>query len=34
VAVIAHPGRYRFNANEQYALFSEFKPMAGEVSRW
>ncbi len=24
VAVIAHPGRYKFTANEEYALFSEF----------
>jgi 3',5'-nucleoside bisphosphate phosphatase len=24
VAVIAHPARYRFSANEEYALFSEF----------
>lgn len=24
VAVIAHPGRYRFTATEEYALFSEF----------
>ena len=30
VAVIAHPGRYRFSANEEYALFSEFKAHGGE----
>lgn len=30
VAVIAHPGRYRFTANEQYALFSEFKAHGGQ----
>ena len=24
VAVVAHPGRYRFSANEEYALFTEF----------
>jgi len=24
VAVIAHPGRYKFTANEEYALFTEF----------
>ncbi|MBI5721972.1 MAG: PHP domain-containing protein [Burkholderiales bacterium] len=24
VAVIAHPGRYKFSANEEYALFTEF----------
>lgn len=29
VAVIAHPGRYRFTANEEYALFSEFKQHGG-----
>jgi 3',5'-nucleoside bisphosphate phosphatase len=28
-AVIAHPGRYRFSANEEYALFSEFKAHGG-----
>lgn len=30
VAVIAHPGRYRFSANEEYALFSEFKTHGGQ----
>jgi predicted metal-dependent phosphoesterase TrpH len=29
VAVIAHPGRYRFTPNEEYALFSEFKAHGG-----
>lgn len=29
VAVIAHPGRYRFTPNEQYALFSEFVAHGG-----
>jgi predicted metal-dependent phosphoesterase TrpH len=28
-AVIAHPARYRFSANEEYALFSEFKAHGG-----
>ncbi len=28
-AVIAHPGRYKFTANEEYALFSEFKQHGG-----
>lgn len=30
VAVIAHPGRYKFTANEEYALFSEFKTHGGQ----
>ncbi len=30
VAVIAHPGRYPFSANEEYALFSEFKALGGQ----
>ncbi|SFB81124.1 hypothetical protein SAMN05216344_103252 [Polaromonas sp. OV174] len=30
VAVIAHPGRYRFTANEEYALFTEFKAHGGQ----
>ena len=30
VAVIAHPARYRFTANEEYALFSEFKAHGGQ----
>ncbi|MDB5886069.1 MAG: hypothetical protein JWR74_2240 [Polaromonas sp.] len=29
VAVIAHPGRYNFSANEEYALFTEFKAHGG-----
>lgn len=30
VAVIAHPGRYSFTANEEYALFTEFKNHGGQ----
>ena len=30
VAVIAHPARYKFSANEEYALFSEFKEHGGQ----
>ena len=30
IAVIAHPGRYNFSANEEFALFSEFKTHGGE----
>ena len=29
VAVIAHPGRYKFSATAEYALFSEFKTHGG-----
>lgn len=29
MAVIAHPGRYNFSANEEYALFTEFKGHGG-----
>jgi hypothetical protein len=29
VAVIAHPARYKFTANEEFALFSEFKAHGG-----
>lgn len=29
VAVIAHPARYRFTANEEFALFTEFKAHGG-----
>jgi 3',5'-nucleoside bisphosphate phosphatase len=29
LAVIAHPARYKFSANEEYALFSEFKSHGG-----
>ena len=30
LAVIAHPARYDFSANLEYALFSEFKQLGGE----
>jgi 3',5'-nucleoside bisphosphate phosphatase len=30
VAVIAHPGRYKFTATEEFALFSEFKTHGGQ----
>ncbi|GAA6141763.1 3',5'-nucleoside bisphosphate phosphatase [Hydrogenophaga sp. 5NK40-0174] len=29
LAVIAHPARYSFTANEEYALFTEFKALGG-----
>ncbi len=29
IAVIAHPARYKFSANEEFALFSEFKQHGG-----
>jgi len=29
LAVVAHPARYKFTANEEYALFSEFKAHGG-----
>ena len=29
MAVIAHPARYRFSANEEYALFTEFRAHGG-----
>lgn len=29
MAIVAHPARYRFTANEEYALFSEFKAHGG-----
>jgi hypothetical protein len=32
IAVIAHPGRYKFTANEEYALFSEFKTHGGRAT--
>jgi 3',5'-nucleoside bisphosphate phosphatase len=32
IAVIAHPGRYKFTANEEYALFSEFKAHGGRAT--
>ncbi|TAL71972.1 MAG: PHP domain-containing protein [Burkholderiaceae bacterium] len=31
MAVIAHPGRYNFTANEEYALFTEFKAHGGRA---
>ncbi|RYF38214.1 MAG: phosphatase, partial [Comamonadaceae bacterium] len=31
MAVIAHPARYKFSANEEYALFSEFKAHGGRA---
>lgn len=31
VAVIAHPARYKFSANEEFALFSEFKAHGGQA---
>jgi predicted metal-dependent phosphoesterase TrpH len=30
-AVIAHPARYRWTANEEYALFVEFKALGGQA---
>ena len=30
LAVIAHPGRYKFTANEEYALFTEFIAHGGQ----
>lgn len=29
IAVVAHPARYKFSPNEEYALFSEFKAHGG-----
>jgi predicted metal-dependent phosphoesterase TrpH len=34
MAVIAHPARYKFTANEEYALFTEFKAHGGRRWRW
>lgn len=31
VAVIAHPGRYRFNATEEWALLEQFKALGGQA---
>ena len=31
IAVIAHPGRYKFTANEEYALFLEFQAYGGKA---
>ncbi|RRS05595.1 PHP domain-containing protein [Aquabacterium soli] len=30
IAVIAHPGRYAFTPNEEFALFTEFKALGGQ----
>jgi predicted metal-dependent phosphoesterase TrpH len=30
MAIIAHPGRYKFTANEEFALFTEFKAHGGQ----
>jgi 3',5'-nucleoside bisphosphate phosphatase len=30
-AVVAHPGRYKFTVNEEYALFSEFQTHGGQA---
>jgi predicted metal-dependent phosphoesterase TrpH len=30
VAVIAHPARYKFTTNEEFALFTEFKALGGQ----
>lgn len=34
IAVIAHPARYKFTANEEFALFTEFKGHGGQASKW
>lgn len=31
IAIIAHPGRYKLTANEEYALFTEFKAHGGRA---
>ncbi len=31
VAVLAHPGRYRFNTTQRWALLSEFKDLGGQA---
>jgi predicted metal-dependent phosphoesterase TrpH len=31
VAVIAHPGRYRLNTTQRWAMFSEFKDLGGQA---
>lgn len=31
IAVVAHPGRYKFTPNEEFALFSEFKTHGGRA---
>ena len=30
IAIIAHPGRYSFTVNEEYAFFTEFKALGGQ----
>jgi 3',5'-nucleoside bisphosphate phosphatase len=30
IAIIAHPARYKFSTNEEYALFTEFKAHGGQ----
>jgi 3',5'-nucleoside bisphosphate phosphatase len=30
MAIVAHPARYRFTVNEEYALFTEFKKFGGQ----
>jgi len=30
LALIAHPARYKFSANEEFALFTEFKGFGGQ----
>jgi len=30
LAVVAHPARYKFSANEEFALFTEFKGLGGQ----
>ncbi|MDR3371268.1 3',5'-nucleoside bisphosphate phosphatase [Rhodoferax sp.] len=30
MAVVAHPARYKFSANEEFALFTEFKGLGGQ----
>ena len=30
LAVVAHPARYKFSANEEFALFTEFKALGGQ----
>lgn len=30
MAVVAHPARYKFSANEEFALFTEFKALGGQ----
>ncbi len=31
IAVIAHPARYKFSTNQEFALFTEFKALGGEA---